>query len=193
MSKFLLYPNGFVGSDSVDMGIIEAEEVNMLMKVGMFKTKVSDTKEQKYCKMTEIFYNKYFGKQMDMSVVTELMRLAYKHIGDTPLGWLKRHNDQEFKKYGAITRYHAEFICETIGFAALGEQRRFSTQSWQKYLSSGIDDSSISSSAAYKRVIGNSQLSQTNTLDFLANWLARPNGQQDILQTLKLMYGKSVI
>lgn len=191
MAKYILYPNGFVGSDSVEMGVEEAEQVNMHMKVGLFKTKLSDTKEKKYCKMTEVFYNKYFGKDMSMSVLTELMRIAYKHIGDSPLLWLKRHNDIEYTRYGAITKYHAEYLCETIAFAALGEVRRMPAQSWQKYLSYGTDDSSIGSSTAYKRIVANSSVAKINTLDFLAYWLARPNGQQDILLTLKMMYGKT--
>lgn len=190
MSKYRVYPSGFVGSDAVDFGIIDASQTDMLMKVGLFKTRLSDTKEQKYCKLTEALYNKFYGKNMDMANLTELMRLAYKHIGDSPLAWLKRHNDVEYKKYGQITRYHAEFICETINYAAKNIDRKMSMQSWQKYLTYASDDSTISSSSAYKRIIGDSYIAKMSTCDFIANWLAMPAGQQDILQTLKLMYGK---
>ncbi len=197
MDKYRVYPSGFVGSSEVDFAVIEAEQLNMLMGVGMFHTRLSDTKEQKYCKTTEMLFtqhsskNHYHDKSMDMPELTMLMRVAYKHIGSSPLLWLKRHNETQFKRDGHISRYHAEFICETLHFAANGISRKMTMQGWNKYFIYGTDDSPISSSSVYKKTLSDTVLSKMSTEDFLSRWITAPAGQQDMLQTLKIMYGRS--
>lgn len=197
MDEYRLYPSGFVGSNDVDFAVIEAEQVNMLMGVGMFHTRLSDTKEQKYCKTTEMLFSQHSSKNhnhdkvLDMPELALLMRVAYKHIGPSPLLWLKRHNESQYKKFGNISRYHAEFICETLNFAANHMSRKMTMQGWSKYLIYGMDDSPINSSSTYKKTISDERLSKMSTIDLLSAWVAAPAGQHDMLQTLKIMYGRT--
>jgi hypothetical protein len=186
---YITYPSGFVGSGEVDLGTVEQAQVDLAMSVGLFRQRISDAKSEPYCIVTESLYKKYFGKSMDMPALTELMRIAYKHIGDSPMAWLKRHNETQYKKSGNINRYNVEFICETFSYTFGSESRKMAMPSWRRFIYSGSTDDSIGTSSVYKRTLSDSYLPKRKTIDLLANWISTPAGQQDLLESLKLMYG----
>jgi hypothetical protein len=186
----MLYPSGFVGSNTVDLGLIEASQTHMSFHVGMIKTKTSDQKEKPYCKNTDLLYTQYQGKNINMAQATMLMSIAYKHIGSTPLQWLKRHAEPEYTKYSNTNRYHIEFLCESIKIALGNGTRRFSNISWRKYLESNSTDFAWQNSSTYKELISDKQFIKMTSSEFIANWIASPGGQQDLLESLNMMYGK---
>ena len=186
----MLYPSGFVGSSAVVLGLVEASQTQMSFHVGMIKTKTNDQKEKPYCKNTDLLYSQYKGKSINMAQATMLMSIAHKHIGSSPVQWLKRHTDPEYTKFSNTNRYHIEFICESINIALGKGERRFTNISWRKYLESNSTDFSWQNSSVYKDLLNNKYFLKMNSAEFIANWIAGPGGQQDLLESLNMMYGK---
>lgn len=190
MSDFVVYPKGFIGSNRVEHTKIEAEQNYMTMGVGLFKTNIGQTDKSFYCTQTQYLYDTYYTKELTMPIIVDILNIAKVHIGDSPLQWIKKHNDLEFKKYGMIGRYNLEFIHDCLISFIQRNARKMSIQSWEKFIVGASNNDPIDTSIAFKALMSDESIKNSNTVDLITDWAAMTDGARDLLASLQLMYGK---
>lgn len=91
-----------------------------------------------------------------------------------------------------IVGYNRQFIVDTLNFIETGK-RELSVQSWLDLVNEG--GAGHHAHAIPQRLLDNKPLSNASetSLQLLQDWVAKPNGFEDMLITLHLLFGKARI
>ncbi len=89
-----------------------------------------------------------------------------------------------------IVGYNRQFLADTLCFIETGK-RELSVHSWFDLVSEG--GASHHAHAVPQRLLDSKQLlaSSESSLELLQKWIAQPNGLEDLLNTMHLLFGKA--
>lgn len=89
-----------------------------------------------------------------------------------------------------IVGYNRQFLVDTLNFIETGK-RELSVHSWIDLVSEG--GASHHAHAVPQRLLDSKQLlaSSEASLELLQKWISQPNGLEDLLNTMHLLFGKA--
>lgn len=120
----------------------------------------------------------------------KILKAALTHFGEVRfLDWVRAQWTSP--EYGDN---HSRWIDETVEFVFTGKRRGLSTNGWCVILTAGENDTGLKTfSPTIKKCMMNGSFltnrSNINMVDFITAWVRQPNGINDLLNSLQVLYG----
>lgn len=194
--QFKIYPRGFLGAYLPP--VIVGKQVDRSAGQNVYSPSIFDVNESKtVVANTELekLYERYIRKDIligDFQFREDVLRCMLKAFGTMDFeGWFMAQFQSP-----AFGKNHREFLNESIAFFNLGKPRRLSFNSWEAIITSKDDQDRDYVLEEYTAgLFGKTDhrhlapSGKVNLVDVIQDWMRRPNGVGDLLQTGHILFG----
>lgn len=194
MDTLVLYSRGFMGSrmNGVEIAPFRKKRLHVL---SLFDLKKEEIEKVVINDGVTAAYERMIRKDVnagDFDFREVVIRQALRAFGTQNFStWLLAN-----LRSPALSQQHADFISDTIGFVKTGK-RQFPVAMWERMITAGSNDPtkpSEYSREAYANMDCSSQVdllrSNSRTLSFVQEWVARPGGFADMVYSLNILFGE---
>jgi hypothetical protein len=193
-----IYPSGFLGSGSV----AQTEPINMVASVRNLLNKEKVTRTMPYtanADVVTIWDDAMVNSQEFKSFAykEKILVVAMKAFGAKSLkNWIDAQVDNPM-----CGDSHYRWIDETLQYVMTGTRRQYQYNTWLTILSASRPDAEAK---GYSKImyqyfgtgtpailsVSNKNPKTMSVVDFIAAWVSRPNGIEDLAASLNVLFGK---
>jgi len=192
MTRYPLLQSGFISSTENGLSRPEAKNDSMYNFV-LNKEYLSSNNIFFYNENITKLYNNWCADNkliQNFNFREEIIKAALVAFGEKSIyNWILLQSNS--KNIGAM---HAQFILETVKFV-FGDPRSMQISQWIRLLDSSVSNNvtEINVDTYFDKEKGNqnniSYHLPNSTIDFIKLWLAKPNGFEDLLISLFVIFG----
>lgn len=192
------YPSGFLGSGSV----VQTEPINMVANVRNLLNKERVTRTMPYtanADVVAVWDDTMINSQEFKSFAykEKILVVAMKAFGVQSLkNWIDAQVDNPM-----CGDSHYRWIDETLQYVMTGTRRQYQYNTWLTILSASRPDAEAK---GYSKImyqyfgtgtpailsVSNKNPKTMSIVDFIAAWVSRPNGIEDLTASLNVLFGK---
>lgn len=189
MSDLKRYPSGFVGSACVEQAESHTEEAT---KRSILSPNVGFPFEPcpytANAEVVELWADQIAGveKVNSFYFLEKVLATSLTAFGTLTLGdWVHAQAD------AGVCAYHHQWIEETLQFVFLGRPREYSYNVWSGLLDAASAPEAYTPSALFQDWVGPRGIYRNADWPVvIQEWVARPEGIRDLLESLNLLFGK---
>lgn len=190
MNKFAILQSGFISD--LSKGLVHSEFIkDPFVDLALDKDHLKSKSHYFYFKEVDDLYEEWSKNNTlikTMEFREKIIKAAKNAFNNVSIyNWL---NTQKYAN--TVTSTHENFISETIGFV-LGSPRSIQTSQWIRLLevSEKAQSINLDIDKYFNRNNIQNQLKFSSSLltDFIVKWVSQPNGFEDMLLSLYVVFG----